>query len=64
MDRETMAKKIDRLQKEIVVLQHKNEELAKKESEVNKEPGRVIEHTPSYQVYMSGFGIGIRKILD
>lgn len=50
VDRDTMMKKIERLQKENMILQHKLEELSKKESEETKEVGAMSDGVPTYQV--------------
>ncbi|KAJ8726907.1 hypothetical protein PYW08_015304 [Mythimna loreyi] len=50
VDRETLMKKIERLQKEILIIQHKNDEISKKDSEVVKEgQSQSLESLPNYQ---------------
>ncbi|CAH0628984.1 unnamed protein product [Chrysodeixis includens] len=50
VDRETMMKKIERLQKENMILQHKLDEVSKKESpEDPKEVGQLSDALPNYQ---------------
>lgn len=49
VDRETLTKKIERLQKEILILQHKFDELPKKDSE-DAAGGQSSESLPNYQV--------------
>ncbi|XP_047545912.1 centrosome-associated protein CEP250-like isoform X1 [Vanessa atalanta] len=49
IDRETIIKKNERIQKENALLQHKIEEMSKKENEENKEPSNNETSTTSYQ---------------
>ena len=50
VDRETLTKKIERLQKEILILQHKYEETTKKDSDEADKEAPSLESLTNYQV--------------
>nr|XP_021199647.2 myosin-7 isoform X2 [Helicoverpa armigera] len=49
VDRDTMMKKIERLQKENMILQHKLEDVTKKDTDELKELGPTSDNRPNYQ---------------
>lgn len=51
LDREALVKRIERLLKEVTILQNKMEDMTKKEVEDNKDSDHPNVYPPNYQVY-------------